>query len=86
MHHHFKLHFKSDNVNDCCLMKNENIIKIENIAYYNTRKCLVAIGRKYLIKKDFFISPCPSCLIDIYIVNHKSELLTYRISNIIKKC
>ncbi|KYQ55446.1 hypothetical protein ALC60_05670 [Trachymyrmex zeteki] len=75
----------NDNVNNCCLMSDRSILKIENIAYCNTRKCLVAIGRKYLIKNDLFDVPCPSSLIDIYVVSDISELFIYEISDIVNK-
>jgi len=47
----------NDNVNYCCLIRNTSIVKIENIAYCNTRKRLIAIERKYLIKNDLFGIP-----------------------------
>lgn len=75
----------NDNVNNCCLMRDGNIIKIENIAHCKKRKCLVAIGRKYLIKKDLFHIPCPSSLIDVYEVSRMFELCTWLISDIYKK-
>ncbi|XP_029666222.1 uncharacterized protein LOC115237366 [Formica exsecta] len=66
----------NDNANNYCLMKNGSVIEIENIAYCDTRKCLVAIGRKYMIKKDLFPVPCLSSLLEIYIVKNLSELCT----------
>lgn len=75
----------NDNANNCCLMKNGSVIEIENIAYCNTRKCLVAIDRKYMIKKDLFPVPCLSSLLEIYIVKNLSELCTWSISDISKK-
>ncbi|EFN71874.1 hypothetical protein EAG_07199, partial [Camponotus floridanus] len=75
----------NDNANNCCFMKDESIIKIENIAYCNRRKYLVAIGKKFMIKKDLFHVPCLSSLFDIYLVSNVSELCTWPISDISKK-
>jgi len=74
-----------DNANNCCFIKNKSIIKIEIIAYCNIRKCLVAIGKKFMIKADLFQVPCLSSLLDIYVVSNLSELCIWPISDITKK-
>lgn len=75
----------NDNANNCCIMKDESIIKVENIAYCNTKKCLVAIGRKYMIKEDIFHVPYVSSLLEIYKVGNLSELCSWPTSDISKK-
>ncbi|EZA62198.1 hypothetical protein X777_02824 [Ooceraea biroi] len=75
----------NDNANNYCFMKDKSIIKIENIAYCNTRKCSVVIGKKFMIKENLFHIPCLSSLLEIYVVSNLSKLCTWSISDIRKK-
>ncbi|EZA48013.1 hypothetical protein X777_14474 [Ooceraea biroi] len=56
------------NTADCYVQMFDNdIVKICNITYYNNIICI--IGQKFLEKKSFFMKPCDSAILGIYIVS-----------------
>lgn len=57
---------------------------VENICHSIDLICTVIIGRKFLIKRNFFEIPCSSSLIGVYEVEKLSEPELWPISFICK--
>lgn len=76
------------NADNCCILKNGDIFEIQNIATCRETRKLMIIGRQLISKKNFFMIPCLSSLLDIYKVKYtRSEKLSLRpLSDIVKKC
>ena len=70
-----------------CLLKNSNIVTIENICTTNAKN-LVLIGRKYLSRQMLFKKPCDSSMLDIYKVNKRltGPLECFSLDTIAAKC
>jgi hypothetical protein len=72
----------SDN---CCYLSNGTIVDIKN--YVTTSTEIFIIGREYLSKQNFFIEPCNSSDIDIYLVSDEiGELKFWNVNEIAFKC
>lgn len=56
--------------NNCCLLKNGNVILIENIATHQDYGNLVFIGRKFQNIDNFYTEPCPSSKFKIFQVSN----------------
>lgn len=70
----------------CCMLKNNSIIEIKNIAYCSKLHQNVVIGLEYQSKSDFFNIPCNSSNLDIFVVENLSTLKYWPISDISMKC
>uniref|UniRef100_A0A2S2NIG0 Transposase domain-containing protein n=1 Tax=Schizaphis graminum TaxID=13262 RepID=A0A2S2NIG0_SCHGA len=85
-----KIHFpnfslKIESPNNCCGLECGDIVMVENICNSIDLNCTVIIGRKFLIKRNFFEIPCSSSLIGVYEVEKLSEPELWPISFICKK-
>lgn len=85
-----KIHFPNFNIkiefpNNCCGLDCGDIIMVENVCHSIDLNCAVIIGRKFLIKRNFFKIPCDSSLIGVYEVEKLSEPELWPISFICKK-
>lgn len=85
-----KIHFpnfslKTELPNNCCGLDCGDIVMVENICHSIDLNCAVIIGRKFLIKRNFFKIPCDSSLIGVYEVEKLSEPELWPISFICKK-
>lgn len=68
--------------NNCYGLDSGDIVLVENICYSLEFNCAVIIGRKFLVKKNFFTIPCDSSNIGIYEVEKLSLSKVWPISQI----
>ncbi|XP_011698579.1 PREDICTED: uncharacterized protein LOC105456325 [Wasmannia auropunctata] len=71
-------------VDSCCGLNCGAIVSIKNVAFCAKRNTSVIIGQEFL-RKDLFIVPCSSSLLDIYSVHSLSDLKSWPLRNIVKK-
>lgn len=69
----------------CCSLSCGAIVYIKNIAYCSKENIPVIIGYEFLKKEEFFNIPCPSSLLDIYVVHTYSDLKSWPLKNVIRK-
>lgn len=69
----------------CCLLCDGSIVVIENFAYCPKINNFVIIGRLFLEKQDFFTIPCPSSMVNIFVVRNMSCLNYWPIHMISEK-
>lgn len=87
---YMELHFsefklKTSQPDNCCILKNGNIIIIKN--FVTKIKNVIIIGNRYLDKQDFFDEPCPSSELGIHKISNLSPLLEeFQIEQVINKC
>lgn len=58
------------NADSCCILKNDDIFDIQNIASCRETRELMIIGKQLTSKDDFFTIPCPSSVIGIYKIKY----------------
>lgn len=58
----------------CCMLEDNSIIEIKNIVFSTNLNSPVLICQKYLNQIDFFKTPCPSHLLNIFCVSSLSEI------------
>lgn len=66
--------------NNCCCTEDKSIVSIENFVSYEGK--IVAIGRKFLQRSDFYDNPCKSSDFNIYLVDRLSKLQAWDIKDI----
>lgn len=64
------MHTINDN---CCLLTNGEIVKITKISYDFEKKESIICGNRYERKENFFMIPCESSLLQIYVVSQLSQ-------------
>ncbi|EZA53826.1 hypothetical protein X777_06705, partial [Ooceraea biroi] len=67
---------------NCCELRNGNIIEVKNIAYCKELNTNVIIGNEFYNKKDLYDIPCPLSLIGIFIVEKLSELKIWPVEDV----
>jgi len=78
--------FKAGTVADStCGLTCGAIVSIKNVAYCSKRNIPVIIGNEFLIKEELFNVPCPSSLLNIYIVYSYSNLKSWPLENVNRK-
>ncbi|XP_046408227.1 uncharacterized protein LOC124172778 isoform X2 [Ischnura elegans] len=71
---------------NCCQTVGGSIVLVKNFVFSQVHGCQVMIGQEFLVKQDFFVSPCKSSLLGIHICKELSESKMWPISNIEMKC
>uniref|UniRef100_A0A1Y1KCD2 DUF4218 domain-containing protein n=1 Tax=Photinus pyralis TaxID=7054 RepID=A0A1Y1KCD2_PHOPY len=66
---------------NCCGLKDKSIISIENFVT-NSNDDLFIIGRKFNTCKDFYLQPCPSSTLGIYVVDDLGPLGSWNVEEI----
>lgn len=77
------------NADSCCVLKNGDIIDVQNIAVCRETREFVIIGRQLTAREDFYTIPCPSSLLGIHKVKRNTcveRLTIHALSDIAKKC
>lgn len=69
---------------NCCILKNGNIIIIRNFVVSN--KGPVIIGQKCKIFANFYTTPCESSKLGIYLINVAENLDSWKFTEIVNKC
>ncbi|KYM95855.1 hypothetical protein ALC62_13489, partial [Cyphomyrmex costatus] len=78
--------FKAGTLADsCCGLSCGAIVSIKNVAYCSKRNIPVIIGYEFLKKEELYNIPCPSLLLDTYIVHGYSDLKSWPLQNVTKK-
>ncbi|CAI6372896.1 unnamed protein product [Macrosiphum euphorbiae] len=82
-----KFKIKIESPNDICDSKTGDIIKVENICFFQDLNNCIIVGRKFLRCKDFFLMPCTSSSIGVYEVdnNYMSDINIWKVNEIILK-
>lgn len=82
-----KFKIKIESPNDICGSKSGDIIKVENVCFFQDLSNCIIVGRKFLRRKDFFLMPCTSSSIGIYEVdnNYMSDINIWKVNEIILK-
>lgn len=79
----FQLSSSSES-NNCCMLKDKNIINIKNIISYNDK--VQIIGQKFRTLEDFYESPCKSSKLGIFLAsNMGGPLELWELSEICEK-
>lgn len=76
---------KIESPNNCCATTSNDIVMVENICFSMELQSFVIVGRKFLVKNNFFTVPCESSTIGIYKVEKLSNLKIWPISNVCMK-
>jgi hypothetical protein len=63
--------------NNCCGLRNGNIVIIENICYSQNKNSLVIVGRRFKKVVDLYETPCKSSLLGIHKVSNLSPVLEF---------
>lgn len=71
--------------NNCCATTSNDIVMVENICFSTELQSSVIVGRKFLVKNNFFTVPCESSTIGIYKVEKLSSLKVWPISKVCMK-
>ncbi|EFN70002.1 hypothetical protein EAG_10539, partial [Camponotus floridanus] len=67
---------------NCCRLKNGNIIEVKNIAYCKELNTNVVIGNEFCHKEDLYNIPCHSSFIGIFIIENLSELKMWPVEDV----
>lgn len=76
---------KTVSPNNCCATTNNDIVMVENICFSKELQSSVIVGRKFLVKNNFFTVPCESSTIGIYKAEKLSNLKIWPISKVYMK-
>ncbi|KYN15258.1 hypothetical protein ALC57_12525 [Trachymyrmex cornetzi] len=76
-----------DRRDNCFLSYDGNIIVLKNIAFDRTTYSLVVIGQYFTVVEDFYILPCKSQLVGIYLASKlsKTKMLSYLYCTLMNK-
>lgn len=74
--------FTKDN---CCVLKDNSFVIIENIAFNIKENNMVIIGMKFKDVNNLYHKPCHSSLLNIHFVKNLTELLQGPIAHIVSK-
>lgn len=75
---------KINEPDNCCSLKDGNIILIRNFVVNN--EGLFVIGKKYKMLTDFYTIPCESSKLGIYVINDVGNLESWDLEQIANKC
>jgi len=67
---------------NCCRLRNGNIIEVKNIAYCKELNTNVIIGNEFCHKENLYNIPCHSSLIGIFIIDNLSELKMWPVEDV----
>lgn len=80
-----KFKITNQSSNNCCGTAAGNVIQIKNIAFCESLKVPVVIGREFLNKCDFYTIPSESSRVGVFKVNKLSNLKMWPLSEITSK-
>jgi len=71
--------------NNCCGLDDGSIIVVENFVFSRRQKCMVALGRQFSKRSDFYTDPCASSSLGILKVENLSSLRAFDVKRIVQK-